>query len=212
MNKPTRICSVEGCDKEVEARGWCAMHYARYRRHGDPTVVKRGPGRVCSIGGCGKKHSARGYCHMHYKRMLRNGDPLKRVRMVAPDRCAIEGCEGKPVGRGWCKLHWQRWYRTGDPLGVRDLKGDNNGMWVGDDANYFGIHTRLGAVRGKASERLCEHCGEPAEHWAYTHDDPEEKVSADGLAYSVRIEEFYVPLCVECHSRFDVGREVTGAR
>jgi hypothetical protein len=30
------ICSVEGCDKPVDSRGWCAAHRARWRRYGDP--------------------------------------------------------------------------------------------------------------------------------------------------------------------------------
>lgn len=30
------ICSVAGCSGTVRARGWCAMHYARWRTSGDP--------------------------------------------------------------------------------------------------------------------------------------------------------------------------------
>ena len=28
-------CSVEGCEKRAKGRGWCAMHYERWRQHGD---------------------------------------------------------------------------------------------------------------------------------------------------------------------------------
>lgn len=31
-----RICSIEGCNKPVTARGWCGAHYVRWMRHGDP--------------------------------------------------------------------------------------------------------------------------------------------------------------------------------
>lgn len=29
-------CSIDGCEKIVQARGWCAMHYSRWEAHSDP--------------------------------------------------------------------------------------------------------------------------------------------------------------------------------
>lgn len=38
MAKANRICSIDGCHKRaVVRRGWCAAHWARWKRHGDPT-------------------------------------------------------------------------------------------------------------------------------------------------------------------------------
>lgn len=31
-----RICSIDGCPRPHEARGFCKLHYERYRRHGEP--------------------------------------------------------------------------------------------------------------------------------------------------------------------------------
>ena len=31
-----RICSVDGCDKDVDSHGFCSAHAHRYRRYGDP--------------------------------------------------------------------------------------------------------------------------------------------------------------------------------
>lgn len=31
-----RVCSIEGCGKAVRKRGWCAAHYTRFLRYGDP--------------------------------------------------------------------------------------------------------------------------------------------------------------------------------
>ncbi len=36
-NKP---CSEKDCEKAALARGWCAMHYRRWRLYGDPRVVR----------------------------------------------------------------------------------------------------------------------------------------------------------------------------
>ena len=42
-----KICTIDSCDKPAKARGWCDMHYSRWKRHGDPeaqTQVRRPPG------------------------------------------------------------------------------------------------------------------------------------------------------------------------
>jgi hypothetical protein len=36
MAASNRTCSIEGCDKPVNARGWCKKHYTRWSRNGDP--------------------------------------------------------------------------------------------------------------------------------------------------------------------------------
>jgi hypothetical protein len=33
-------CSIDGCERNTVARGWCGAHYQRWRNHGDPTVTK----------------------------------------------------------------------------------------------------------------------------------------------------------------------------
>src|SRR5688500_904159 len=32
-------CTIEGCDKPRKGRGWCAMHYRRWSRWGDPHMT-----------------------------------------------------------------------------------------------------------------------------------------------------------------------------
>lgn len=34
------VCSIDGCDKPYQARGWCLKHYTRWKRHGDPLYVE----------------------------------------------------------------------------------------------------------------------------------------------------------------------------
>jgi hypothetical protein len=36
-----RICSVAPCGKSHKAKGWCAMHYRRWRLYGDPLLAQR---------------------------------------------------------------------------------------------------------------------------------------------------------------------------
>lgn len=35
------ICAVDGCDQAEKLRGYCSRHETRYRRHGDPLVVRQ---------------------------------------------------------------------------------------------------------------------------------------------------------------------------
>jgi hypothetical protein len=35
------ICTIEGCGKAAIARGWCPMHYRRWKKHGDPLTLKQ---------------------------------------------------------------------------------------------------------------------------------------------------------------------------
>ena len=70
-------CSQEECDKPVIARGFCHKHYGRWRRQGDPSVVKTIHGATCKVEQCGRRAVSINFCNMHYKRLRRNGDPVK---------------------------------------------------------------------------------------------------------------------------------------
>ena len=50
---PGGMCAVPDCGKRAHSRGWCPMHYTRWKRHGDP--VKR------------LKGDSTGYYAVHYR-------------------------------------------------------------------------------------------------------------------------------------------------
>jgi hypothetical protein len=81
-------CSVEGCARaRHSSRGYCSLHYGRWRRTGDPEYAhdRKGqrvdeapprPVRVCGIDDCGRPHKAHGLCELHHTRAKRGQDVL----------------------------------------------------------------------------------------------------------------------------------------
>lgn len=41
----TKLCTIGGCEKRLLARGWCAAHYDRWRKYGDPLGASTRPKR-----------------------------------------------------------------------------------------------------------------------------------------------------------------------
>lgn len=211
MADPT--CSVNDCTRPVRARGWCVTHYERWRQHGDVDVllVQRNPSE-CVVDACTGKATRRGYCTKHYQRWRTHGDVTARFP-GAQRACGTKDCARPHYARGWCKLHYKRWWKTGNPVGLlphfsplAGKAGAANPMWRGGDVGYTGVHLRLRAEYGPASDYECEHCGGEARDWAYNHDDPNERVDpVQRLVYSTGGRDFYLPLCCLCHGRFDAA-------
>lgn len=72
----TSACTIPGCERPVRARGWCPMHYKRWRRHGDPLRDRTTRRSVCLIPGCEAPVKGRGWCSAHYQQWRVHGDPL----------------------------------------------------------------------------------------------------------------------------------------
>lgn len=162
--------------------------------------------KMCSIDGCERSVTTRGWCNIHYQRWRRRqGEPLVDERFRVKEFCSIDGCDRLVKCRSWCSMHYRRWQRAGDPRRVRDLRGERNPWWRGDEATYSGIHSRVNRLRGKASDYIC-HCGAPAAEWAYDHSDLNEKtqlIRGLSMPYSTDLER-YRPMCTPCHKRFDL--------
>lgn len=82
MREHPKRCSIHGCERAHEARGWCLMHYTRWKRHGDPGIALKTHhlGASCEVAECRESAIRRGYCDLHYRRWYRHGstdDPRK---------------------------------------------------------------------------------------------------------------------------------------
>ena len=140
-----KICSIEGCDKEIASKGYCIKHYTRFRRYGDPLIVKRNREHdpICKVEGCNRKHESLGYCNKHYTRLRVHGDPLyvKPVKI-----CKIEGCNLKARSSGYCQKHYRRGYRHGSPLITKTERHDKSNtheyqVWANIKARCYNSKT-----------------------------------------------------------------------
>lgn len=54
--QPVRLCSHPGCDRAHKAKGYCDLHYKRFRRGVDLDAPVRevDPSQQCSVEGCGR--------------------------------------------------------------------------------------------------------------------------------------------------------------
>src|ERR1044072_8168482 len=144
---PKRICSVEGCERELRyhAAGLCNMHYRRTLRSmplggADSLVAPKGTwtGKDCEMPGCTSKARRRGYCKKHHFQRIQEDGLLDDARRVAaPYRgreCSIGGCEKSAMALGYCSMHYDRrrsgTHRLAEPAPIYTRKGASPGCSV----------------------------------------------------------------------------------
>jgi hypothetical protein len=162
---------------------------------------------TCSVPGCDRTTRSRSatLCDAHYFREYRTGSAGTALIKTGREPCMVPGCTRKHHAHGYCQLHGRRVAKGGSPEFIGSQAWQMNPAWRGDAIGYVSAHERVASARGPARERQCAHCGAGAQHWAYTHDDPKELKTPEGIPYSADPAR-YLPLCVPCHKRFDLGR------
>lgn len=172
MDKSTRACSIDDCDRPMLCRGVCKKHYMRLLKWGDanhvaprsarPNAAAR---RECVVEDCGTHvgtSGARGMCPTHYSRWRRSGDagPAGRLTRARGDTCDIAGCSDSAAIRGMCRAHSTRMARTG--TAYRSCLYCGTDMTAKKNARKFcsrahaAMHARYGASRGRDAE--CQRC------------------------------------------------------
>jgi len=159
-------CTVDGCDRPINARGLCQLHYDRYRRTGDAQspatrVFGVAPSK-CAVLDCTTLAIAKTFCGKHYQRFARTGDPLGFLPRYVGGKtnsdprkiCIVEGC-GKPRScKGYCRNHYYRAYRHGDPLKQVRPRERKSGEGTFNNGYHFTSVIRNGVQRHVGTHRL----------------------------------------------------------
>lgn len=68
-------CRVDGCGNPHTARGFCRMHWGRWKETGDPgesATRRKTYAPICTVSGCDAKHYSKGKCRLHWEREWRS--------------------------------------------------------------------------------------------------------------------------------------------
>lgn len=102
LSKYSMKCKIIDCNNKSRSNDLCNKHYLRWRRYGDPLLIKRVRSvnglTICKMFGCNKKHSSKGYCIKHYIKYV-NNSPLKYNRRMRVNLFSVLG-EKKCVCKG----------------------------------------------------------------------------------------------------------------
>lgn len=112
------------------------MHYARWRRHGDPLTTKVHSKKPCGVDVCDRLAHAHGYCTKHFARWKKHGD----VHAVSPGGRPLKG-----EVLSWRGVH-KRLYRTRGPaksMKCVDCGGAAN-EWSYNNADPNELHEYIG--------------------------------------------------------------------
>jgi hypothetical protein len=130
------ICKVDDCERVCANSGYCGMHFARFKRHGNPlTLVTQRNGLNCKVGACDRKPVAKNLCSKHWKEERRktlgkcsvpkckNTEKAKglcvthysKSRSESKGKCTVERCEKNIHVKQMCNQHYTMWKKHGDP-------------------------------------------------------------------------------------------------
>ena len=142
-----KICSVDGCDKPVQAKGLCNTHYKRLQRLGDPLACvketkphKPAPVAVCPV--CGKE----------FKSHIEHGNRRKKY-------CSTE-CRKAAIGTGTAtKLKWKTCECCGSMFVAKQCNVKYCNQCKANGSVHAHLYKKSEKHINKRTHGICEQCG-----------------------------------------------------
>jgi len=178
-------CSVQECDRTVLAKSYCALHYKRLRKYGDPlkTIKARvAVAKPCTVDGCAGTALCKGYCSTHWQRFRKHGNPLtikkasrNGAQIMSRDVvCSVDGCgvsvRASGGSRGLCQPHYYSLREHGSVNGSK-RKSRKAGEGYFSNGYHFTCATVNGMRRHVGTHRLVmeAHLGRPLRETENVH-------------------------------------------
>ncbi len=78
-----KTCRIDGCKREYRAKGYCNVHYKKWRR-GELEISPRY--KICGEEGCNKPMHRKGKCEQHYSAWSASKKPTppEEVKVAEP--------------------------------------------------------------------------------------------------------------------------------
>lgn len=70
-------CSVDGCESDAHAKGWCRRHWTRMHLYGRLEKIQGVIKGNCIVEGCNNPIKGKGLCNNHYQRFRKYGRTAK---------------------------------------------------------------------------------------------------------------------------------------
>lgn len=78
-----KTCNIEGCNDRHHAKGFCSIHYRRFKTYGDPlvTLYNKNHNGTCSVERCNGKYKANELCQEHFSQSPEGKLSKKKARL-----------------------------------------------------------------------------------------------------------------------------------
>lgn len=106
-------CKIINCTRKTMARGWCLVHYARWRKHGDPTKLVNlvNIGQFCIAPNCLNKAKVKARCAMHHARFINHSSFEKQIPMLGKEHKTTKKSTKSPT---LLDIAWASGFYEGD--------------------------------------------------------------------------------------------------
>jgi len=140
------ICVIDGCDKQIRKRDYCAAHYDKLKRQG---VLG---GNLCKVEGCNLGVAAREYCGAHYSKAKSSGE-------FNLEKCAVTSCPKQRHNSTHCQMHYNigRTYSI-SPERYEEIILEQNGMCAICKSKPPKLVVDHDHATGKVRGLLCNNC------------------------------------------------------